>query len=206
MVLRHPVLPGETLDFLENGAVVDFRGKDMNKFSLKYLAKFICEYDIESVCINGSFDRPMPIRAIQSNTLVSLNLRDTGLYSEDLFIISQVIKGNTSLRDIDLSKNMIGLTYVDEREVLEIKMKNQERLKQSTFDKLFYDSLGLEHFTIAFKNTDRIRSLDLSENDIGSENFLIMLQIFESNIDIENLNIADCQLDGSCVGQLCEIL
>ena len=186
--------------------MVDFRGKDMNKFSLKYLAKFICEYDIESVCINGSFDRPMPIRAIQSNTLVSLNLRDTGLYSEDLFIISQVIKGNTSLRDIDLSKNMIGLTYVDEREVLEIKMKNQERLKQSTFDKLFYDSLGLEHFTIAFKNTDRIRSLDLSENDIGSENFLIMLQIFESNIDIENLNIADCQLDGSCVGQLCEIL
>ena len=87
---------------------------------------------------------------------------------------------------------MIGLTYVDEREVLEIKMKNQERLKQSTFDKLFYDSLGLEHFTIAFKNTGRIRSLDISENDIGSENFLIMLQIFESNIDIENLNIADC--------------
>ena len=42
---------------------------------------------------------------------------------------------------------MIGLTYVDEREVLEIKMKNQEKLLESTFDKLFYDSLGLEHFT-----------------------------------------------------------
>lgn len=64
IALRHPVLPGETLEPLENQAVVDFRGNDMNKFSLKYLAKFICEYEMESVCINGSIDRPMPIRAI----------------------------------------------------------------------------------------------------------------------------------------------
>ena len=64
VALRHPVLPGETLEALENSAIVDFRGNDMNKFSLKYLAKFICEYEMESVCINGSIDRPMPIRAI----------------------------------------------------------------------------------------------------------------------------------------------
>ena len=45
----------------------------MNKFSLKYLAKFICEVDAETICINGGH---MPIRMIQSNQLVELNLRD----------------------------------------------------------------------------------------------------------------------------------
>ena len=73
-------------------------------------------------------------------------------------------------------------------------------------DKLFYNSLGLEHFTHAFSGTDRVKILDISENDIGSENFLIMLPLFESNVHIENLNIADCQLDGECVGKLCVIL
>lgn len=76
--------------------------------------------------------------------------------------------------------------------MLEIKLKNQDKLKDSTFDKLFYDSLGLEHFTIAFQNTNRIKSLDISENDIGGQNFLILMPIFESNRMIENLNVADC--------------
>jgi len=93
----------------------------MNKFSLKYLAKFICEFRIESICINGG---PMPLERVKSNSLVELNLRDQGLYSEDLFILSQVLKHNTSLTSINLSKNMIGYTYVEERKVLEIKMKN----------------------------------------------------------------------------------
>ena len=66
-VLKHPLLPGEQLETLDSNAIVDFRGMEMNKFSLMYLAKFICEYDIEGICINGSFDRPMPIRALQSN-------------------------------------------------------------------------------------------------------------------------------------------
>ena len=71
---------------------------------------------------------------------------------------------------------------------------------------MFYDSLGIEHFTRAFRSTDRIRSLDISENEIGSKNFQILLPIFESNINIENLNIADCQLDGICAEKLCQIL
>lgn len=174
-LLRHPVLPGEVLDPPNAHSMIDFRNKDMNKFSLKYLAKFICEVDAESVCINGGH---MPIRSIQLNNLIELNLRDKGLYSEDLFVLAQVLKGNSSLRIINLSKNMIGFTYVDERSMLEIKLRNQDKLKEATFDKLFYDSLGLEHFTLAFKNTDRIRYLDISENDIGSENFMILMPIF----------------------------
>jgi len=101
---------------------------------------------------------------------------------------------------------MIGFTYVDERSMLEIKLRNQDKLQESTFDKLFYDSLGLEHFTLAFKNTERICRLDISENDIGSDNFMILMPIFESNTNIETLNVADCNLDGYCAEALCRIL
>ena len=105
----------------------------MNKFSLKYLAKFICEVDAESVCINGS-QMPMPIRPIQHNMLQELILRDAGLFSEDLFVLSKVLKDNTSIYKIILSKNMIGFTYVDERSMLEIKLRNQDKLRAGTFD------------------------------------------------------------------------
>ena len=65
-LLRHPVLPGEVLEPPNTHRVIDFRNKEMNKFSLKYLAKFICEVDAETVCINGGH---MPIRPIQHNQL-----------------------------------------------------------------------------------------------------------------------------------------
>ena len=46
-LLRHPVLPGEVLEAQNTNKIIDFRNKDMNKFSLKYLAKFITEVDAE---------------------------------------------------------------------------------------------------------------------------------------------------------------
>ena len=121
-------------------------------------------------------------------------------------MLAQILKDNTSLEIINLSKNMIGFTYVDERSMLEIKLRHQEELQEATFDKLFYDSLGLEHFTIAFKDTNRVRQLDISENDIGSKNFMILMPIFAANTRIENLNVADCNLDGHCADALCRIL
>ena len=72
-LLRHPILPGETLDIIVPHSLIDFRNKDMNKFSLKYLAKFICEHNIEKICINGG---AMPVQSIQTNQLVELNLSD----------------------------------------------------------------------------------------------------------------------------------
>ena len=60
-LLRHPVLPGEVLEAQNKHREIDFRNKDMNKFSLKYLAKFICEVDAETLSINGG---SMSIRQI----------------------------------------------------------------------------------------------------------------------------------------------
>ena len=117
-----------------------------------------------------------------------------------------MLKDNTSLRRLNLSKNMIGFTYVDERSMLEIKLRNRDRLQESPFDKLFYDSLGIEHFTLAFSNTNRILELDISENDIGSQNFMILMPIFEANTVIDTLNVADCNMDGFCAEALCSIL
>ena len=77
-LLKHPILPGETLDSINPKELIDFRNKDMNKFSLKYLAKFICEHNLEKICINGG---PMPFNSIQTDSLTELNLSDSGLYS-----------------------------------------------------------------------------------------------------------------------------
>ena len=150
----------------------------INRFSLKYLAKFINEHDIKTVCVHGG---EMMMRSIKTNNLIELTLREQSLYSEDLFILSQVLKVNESITSINLSKNMIGYTYMDERKVLEIKMKNQKKIKDSTFDQLFYHSIGIEHFSIALSDTSRIKNIDLSENDIGKQNFLLLLNIFRSN-------------------------
>ena len=54
--------------------------------------------------------------------------------------------------------------------------------------------------------TDRIIELDISENDIGSQNFMILMPIFQSNTKIKDLNVADCNLDGLSAEALCNIL
>jgi Leucine Rich repeat len=136
----------------------------MSEFSLKYLAKFVCEHSIELLSVNG---KQMPLNQIKLNQLVEVDLRDSGLYSEDLFILAQFLKTNTSVTSINLSKNCIGYKYIDEAKVIEMKMKNQEKLKDFSFEQLFYDSLGIEHLTIALEATSRLRALDLSENDLG---------------------------------------
>jgi hypothetical protein len=79
------------------------------------------EYDIFSLCIYGG---QLPIRDLRTNNITKLTLRDQGLHSEDLYILSQFIKENISLSQIDLSKNMIGFTFVEERRLLDLKMKN----------------------------------------------------------------------------------
>lgn len=48
--------------------------------------------------------------------------------------------------------------------------------------------------TIALASTDRLKYMDLSENDIGSTNFKILIKIFKTNQDIELLNVADCKV------------
>jgi len=103
--------------------VIEFKGNQkLNEFSLKYLAKFIFEHNhIESIAINGG---SMPLNPLKQNTLVELNLRDQNLYSEDLFILAQFLKHNSSVTHINLSKNFIGYKFIEESKVIEMKMKN----------------------------------------------------------------------------------
>jgi len=163
----------------------------------------VCEHNVEQLSINGG---PMPFGSIKQNSLVELNLRDSGLYSEDLFVLAQFLKQNTSVTHINLSKNSIGYRYIEEQKVIEMKMKNQDKLKDFSFEQLFYDSLGLEHLTLALERSERLRHLDLSENDIGPANFKLLLRVFPRNAQVEYLNVADCRLDAECAVELCGIL
>jgi len=131
-VLGHPILPQEkSLKMGPAPKSVDFRSAKLNQFSLKYLGKFIYEHNVESLAVNGG---PMPLLSIKLNNLVELNLREQNLYSEDLFILSQFLKHNTSVTHINLSKNFIGYKYLDEAKIIELKMKNQEKLKDFSFE------------------------------------------------------------------------
>lgn len=122
-VLSHPVLPTEsqTLNKRPLPKLVDFKNQKMNEFSLKYLAKFIYEHNVEQLSINGG---PMPLLSLKTNQLVELNLREQNLYSEDLFILAQILKHNTSVTNLNLSKNFIGYKFIEEAKIIEMKMKN----------------------------------------------------------------------------------
>jgi hypothetical protein len=137
------------------------------------------------------------------NQIVALNLRDCGLYSEDLFILSQSLKLNSSLREVNLSKNMIGYTFKSAEKILHMKMKNKSSVEAGNFDSLFYNTLGMEHFAIAFKNSDRLNYLDLSNNDLGTANFCLLLPVFKANNKITKLNLADTNINGESCKQLC---
>ena len=102
----------------------------MNEFSLKYLAKFVFEHRVESLAINGGY---MPLHGIKTDQIVQLTLRDISLHAEGLFIMAQYLKHNNSITHIDLSKNYIGYKHVSEQKVIEIKMKNQNKLKDFSF-------------------------------------------------------------------------
>lgn len=112
------MLPGEILPPLQStDHSIDFRRCQSSEsaidgFSLRYLAKFVTEQrSLEKVAIHGTL---MPLADIAGNRLTSLNLRGAGLYSEDLYVLSQVLKQNSSLTEINLSRNYIGLSYSEE--------------------------------------------------------------------------------------------
>lgn len=51
-----------------------------------------------------------------------------------------------------------------------------------------------------------MKSLDLSENDLGSQNFELLLRVFSHNIALEDINVADSKIDTRCTVELCHIL
>ena len=100
-ILGHPILPNESYQQHALPKIIEFKNSKMNEFSLKYLAKFIYEHNVESISINGG---AMPLYQLKNNSLIELNLRDQNLFSEDLFILSQFLKHNSSITHINLSK------------------------------------------------------------------------------------------------------
>ena len=85
-------------------------------------------------------------------------------------------------------------------------MQNQDKIKDYNFESLFYDSLGLEHLSIALSKRSQLENVDLSDNDIGPKSFDLLLKVFEVNDNITNINIADWKIEGNNAIDLCKIL
>lgn len=184
-LLGHPVLPAES--FYKNEDVytslnerISFKNNKLSEFGLKYLAKFVASQRVGELAINGG---GMPLHQIKADNLILLNLSENMLFSEDLFILAQFLKQNTSISHINLSRNFIGLKAGQERE---------------------FKSLGLEHLAIALSQTSRILELDLSYNEIGAQNFNLLQRIFKVNTKLELLNLANIGIDGVETKNLCE--
>ena len=116
---------------------------------------------------------------------------------------------------MNLSQNYIGYKYLEESKVIELKMQNQDKIKELNFEQLFYDSLGLEHLSLALSQRPMLVHIDLSDNDIGPKNFRLLMKVFETNrgeilnliiLDITFVNIADCKINGEIAVELCSIL
>jgi len=60
-------------------------GLSLSEFGLKYLAKFIYNYPVYSLAINGG---KFCVEDLKMNNVILLNLAGMNLYAEDLFIIS----------------------------------------------------------------------------------------------------------------------
>jgi hypothetical protein len=56
------------------------------------------------------------------------------------------------------------------------------------------------------ENKKSLKCLDLSENDLGPQNFLLLLRVFTHNDAIEIINVADSKIDTRCAVDLCRIL
>lgn len=173
---------------------INFQHTALSTFALKYLAKFIMSKRIDSISVNGG---PMPLKELKTDQLVLLDLKDQNLFAEDLFILSQFLTPNKSVTHVNLSSNLIGFS------------KHSPQLrkdKQVDFSDQEFNSMGLQHLSLALAATDRIVELDLSSNKIGSSNFDFLQAVFSANSKLQLLNIAECQIDGAQIGKMCGIV
>ena len=162
----------------DDSTVKDFRIAKLSEFSLKYFGKFVYEANIKYARINGG---KLPLQMLKENSIVDLDLSKSNLYSEDIFILSMFVKNASGIKKLNLSQNYIGYKYLEESKVIELKMQNQDKIKELNFEQLFYDSLGLEHLSIALSQRPMLTSIDLSDNDIGPKNFRLLMKVFEAS-------------------------
>lgn len=140
------------------------------------------------------------------NQVVVLNLSNCNLYTEDIFILSIFLKNTTALKNLNLSRNFIGFKYLEESKVIELKIQNKNKIKEISLEDLFYDSLGIEHLSIALSKNPTLEHIDFSNNDIGSTNFKFLMNVFKVNLNIKFINIADSKINGETAAELCTIL
>lgn len=89
------------------------------------MAKFLYSKRVEQLEIHGG---SIPLNMIKLENITLLNLSSLGLYSEDLFILSQFLRYNHSITHINLQDNNIGYTYLTPQEISRLRDQNSDKV------------------------------------------------------------------------------
>lgn len=119
-----------------------------------------------------------------NNNIKVLNLADTGLSNETLTILRDGIGNNTSIENLDLSKNSLG--YNNHYQVVESLcdiISNNKVLKSLNLAKNHFSDKSLRLFINALDANNTMQVLDLAGHELGDRATKKLNNILQRNID-----------------------
>lgn len=141
-----------------------------------------------------------------NNTLTELNF--IGLYIDDEFcyLLSNLLKNNTSLCFLNFSNS----TFYNFKSFCE-GLKNNLFLTDLNLCNTKLKNKDLYELNKILKINSNITSLDLSNNNLSSNNdnedeLIYLIDILKSNSFLTNLNLRQVNLNGNCLNKLTDLL
>jgi Ran GTPase-activating protein (RanGAP) involved in mRNA processing and transport len=104
-----------------------------------------------------------------NNTIQELELQDTGISPDELFVLAEALEVNKSLEKLNLRDNYIGSRI------------NFARLKKKN---------ALARFAEALKKNQALKDLNLSKCNLNEEDALLIVSALRDNTNIKNLDIS----------------
>lgn len=126
-----------------------------------------------------------------------LDLRGNSIDSQGVSALSNGIKGNRSLRSLNLKWNAIGKN-VSGVDALCIALKANMTIKNVDLRNNHINKVGAQHIGEMLKTNTTITHIDLAWNDFGVEGGIALLDGLK-----RNQSLIQCQLSGSKVGNDC---
>jgi len=126
-----------------------------------------------------------------------LDVRGNDINLQGAIAMANGIKGNRSLRSLNLKWNSIG-KQVNGIEAICVALKGNMTIKNVDLRNNHIDKEGAKHIAEVFRNNTTITHIDLAWNNFGKEGGLAILDGLK-----RNQSLIQCQLSGSKVGNDC---
>ena len=174
-------IPHNNHEMFEDDYVLDLHEEGINDFCLEYLYKFITESRIPNIRMFGNIG--LPIRALASNSIDKLELSSQNIYAEELKLLSFFIKINTSLLEVDLSKNPLLQRHSFD------KQENEEDASSEG-----KTTMGFSWLLEALESHSQLKRLELAQVELGEELANQLCVPIAKNLNLEKINLANCEL------------